>query len=339
MNDTTDKVLTDDERDALVDGVESGEIEVQSSNGPAYASVEPFRIPPRAHIVKNGFPRLKVLNQQVAERTSRDVEQLLQSDVGVTATDFAVKSFGRACEHLQESVAAVVFEAQPLRGRALIILESTMVRLLVDTFYGGDGDSSEIYTSTNLTAGELSVANLFAEMVLSSIRDSWAPLQEITPERVTTEASIDLIDIVAESDPVISITFELSLSNQHTSFQVIFPKEMLEPLLPVFDGQKGDRDPIDDARWASSIERRVAESRVSLTSNVFLPVMTVGELVNLAPGDVIEIEPPHEATIMAKNVCLLNGRLGVHEGRNAVETREWVDPMSNELNELIDVRR
>jgi flagellar motor switch protein FliM len=333
-NEMNDKVLTDEEKNALVEGVESGEIEVQSSSGPTYASVTAFRIPARAHIVKNGYPRLKLLNQQVAERIARDVEQLLQRDVTVNASELVVNSYVRVCERLPDLVAAIVFEAAPLQGQGLITLESSMVRLLVDTFFGGDGVDSEIYPVNSFTTGELSVSNLFASIVLSAIRDSWAPLQEIVAERVTTEVSIDLVDIVTESDLVICTEFEISLSDRQCLFQVLLPIEMLQPLLPVFDGQKGDRDPVDDARWAKAIQRRVVESRVNLTSNVFLPEMTLGELVELGPGDVIEIEQPQQATVMAKNVQLINGRLGVHRGRNAVEAIEWVDPLQAELTEM-----
>lgn len=329
-----DKILTDEEKDALVEGVQSGEIEVQSSSGPTYASVTPFRIPARAHIIKNGYPRLRLLNQQAAERIARDVEQLLQNDVTVNASELIVNSYGRICEGLPELVAAIVFEASPLQGNGVITLESSMVRLLVDTFFGGDGADSDIYPANSFTTGELSVSNLFASIVLTAIRDSWAPLQEIVAERVATEVSIDLIDIVTESDPVICTEFEISLSDRQCLFHVMFPTEMLQPLLPIFDGQKGDRDPVDDARWAKAIERRVVESRVNLTSNVFLPEMTLGQLVELAPGDVIDIEPPQRATLMAKNVQLIDGRLGVHRGQNAVEAIEWVDPMQAELTEM-----
>ena len=41
----SENVLTDDEVDALLDGVESGEVEVQSAQGPRYASVTPFELP------------------------------------------------------------------------------------------------------------------------------------------------------------------------------------------------------------------------------------------------------------------------------------------------------
>jgi flagellar motor switch protein FliM len=322
----TEKVLTDDEKSALLDGVQSGEVEVQTSNGAEYASVSDFRIPQRAHIVKNSFPRLTILNQQVAERLRRDAEQLLQSDVGVSTGDLSVVSFGRVCERLHGLSAVAVFEAAPLMGRALIAMEAPLVRLLVDTFFGGLGTGGSTEERASFTPGEISVANLFTTIVLSSIKETWAPLQDIQADRVSTEVSIDLVDIGAETDPVILTEFEVTLSDQNCIFFVVWPVEMVQPLLPVFDGQKGDRDPVEDARWEKVIRRRLADSVVNLTSKVGYAQMTLGQLVDLNPGDVIQIDSPQEATVMAKDVNLIHGRLGIHRGRNAVETIGWIDP-------------
>ncbi len=218
------------------------------------------RIPQRAHIVKNSFPRLRILNQQIAERLRQDVEQLLQSDVGVATGDQSVVSFGRVCERLHGLAAVVVFEAGPLTGRALVAMEAPLVRMLVDAFFGGLGTGGSPDERHAFTAGEISIANLFSTIVLSSIKDTWAPLQDIQADRVSTEVSIDLVDIGAETDPVILTEFEITLADQQCAFSVIWPLDMVQPLLPVFEGQKGDRDPIEDARWEKVIRRRLADS-------------------------------------------------------------------------------
>ena len=322
-----DKVLTDDEKSALIEGVESGEVEVCSSDGPSLASVSDFRIPQRAHIVKNSFPRLKILNQQVAERLRGDAEQLLQADVHIQTAESSVRTIGRICERLHGLSAVIVFEAKPLNGRALVALEPQLVQILVDAFFGGLGTGGAAAEQKNtFTPGEISIANLFSTIVLSAIKDTWAPLQEIQVDRTSTEVSIDLVDIGAETDSAISTEYELTLADKQCSFFVVWPLEMVQPLLPVFDGQKGDRDLVEDARWEKVLRQRVANSIVKLTSNVGYARLTLGQLIDLNPGDVIDIEHPQEATVLAKNVELIRGRLGVHRGQNAVETVDWIDP-------------
>lgn len=321
----TEKVLTDEEKSALLDGVHSGEIEVQSSTGPTYASVTEFKIGPRARITKNSYPRLQLLNQQVAGILSKSVGLLLQSDVGVTAGDLSVGSINECCEQHTDPSVVIIFEAAPLHGKGVIALQSALIRHLVDAFFGGDGNESERATSHAFTLGEMSVCNLFADVVLTAFKDVWAPILEFSPERTGIDVNIDLVDIGAETGSVIGSEFEVSFPEQHGLFQVLWPVDMLGPLIPAFNGQKKDRDPADDLRWEKAIRRGVADSVVRLTSIVGHVQMNLGELINLTPGDVIEIDDPHHATVLAKQVPLLHGRLGAHRGRNAIETVKWLD--------------
>jgi len=322
----TEKILTDEEKDALLDGVQSGEVEVQSSSGLIYAAVTPFHFSPRAHIAKNSFPRLQLLNEQVAKRLSRDAEQLLQCRVCIESAGLNTQSIGRLCEQLAGPAAVIVFGAAPLVGNALVVFEPAMLRMLVDVFFGGIGNEPEATERDTFTNGEINISNLFGTVILSAIKDIWAPLQEISADRLGTESRLDLVDIGAESDLVICTEYDVSFADQQSMFRVIWPTKMLEPVLPLFEGQKGDRDAVEDLRWSKAITRRLADSVLSLTSSVGHAGLSLGELVRLSPGDVIEIENPQDATVMAKHVPLIKGRLGIHQGRNAVETIEWIEP-------------
>ena len=51
----TDPVLTDDEKDALLEGMSTGEVEVHSNAGPAYAEVKPFEIQHTASLPAHPF--------------------------------------------------------------------------------------------------------------------------------------------------------------------------------------------------------------------------------------------------------------------------------------------
>ena len=57
--------------------------------------------------------------------------------------------------------------------------------------------------------------------------------------------------------------------------------------------------------------------------------MTLGDLVNLTPGDVIGIDTPRVATVFAHGVPLIEGRFGVQAGRNAVEAVAWLEPQNS----------
>jgi len=43
------------------------------------------------------------------------------------------------------------------------------------------------------------------------------------------------------------------------------------------------------------------------------------ELVTMARGDIIPIEPPQQVTLLAGDVPLYQGRFGISQGRNALK--------------------
>lgn len=322
----TDKVLTDDEKDALLDGVATGEIEVQSNSGPLYAEVKPFEIAERSRLVSNSFPRLQNLNRRVAGRVAKLTEQLVSAEVEIVPDGVETCSYGQFGESDPGMSLTVEFSAAPLEGSGLIVLGADLVGHLVEAFYGGDGNDAPRQISEFFTRGEVSVASLFGNNVLATLGEVWRPLMETEHKQVATHQSTDIIEGADTSDPVIAAMFDISFLKQRDTFRIVWPTSMLSPLLPVFEGQKRERDPVQDALWATSLRSRLTESIVGISSRVGKSEMTLGDVAKLEPGDIIDIDDPRLSTIFVKQVPVLAGRFGVHEGKYAIEATDWLDP-------------
>ncbi len=321
----TDPVLTNDEKGALLEGISNGEVEVHSNKGPTYAEVVPFVIGPRSRISTNTYPRLQSLNRQFAGRMSKQVELLLNADAAVTFTSLTTCTYSHACEQSEGLSLVVEFAPKPLEGSALISLNATTVGNLVETFYGGQGNDPARQEAEFFTPGEVSVAALFGEAVLAVISDVWSPLAKFAPEMVRTHLGSGVIDGIDGGDSVINSEFKLTFGDKSQVFHIWWPVTTVASLLPVFEGQKRDRDTVEDSRWERSLRSRVTDSVVRISSNVGKTRMTLGAVANLAPGDVINISNPQEGTVSARNVPILAGRFGVHDGHYAMEAINWLE--------------
>ncbi len=325
----TDPILTDDEKGALLEGMSSGEIEVHSNNGPTYAAVTPFEIGPRARIVTKSYPRLQNLNQQFASLMSKQAESLLNAEATVAFGEVATCSYSEFCERNEALALVIEFSAKPLDGSGLISVDGATVGSIVETFYGGLGNEPARQDPQSFTPGELSIATLFGESVLAAIGEVWHPVAGLEPKLVGTHLSSGVIDKVDGGDPIISSEFTLDISGEQYVFQVLWPTATVTTLLPMFEGQKRDRDAAEDARWERSIRARVTDSVVNISSVVGEARSTLGAIADLAPGDVINISNPRKGKVLARDVPVLAGRFGVHDGRYAIETTAWLDAESN----------
>jgi len=324
----TDPVLTEDEKGALLEGISSGEVEVHSTKGPTYAEVGDFVIGPRSRLSTNSYPRLQGLNRQFASQMSKQVELLLNADSIVSFNGISNCTYSQVCEQCEGLSLMVEFAPKPLDGSALISLDATTVGNLVETFYGGQGNDPARQEAEFFTPGEISVAALFGEAALAVISEVWAPLVKFEPEMIGTHLSSSVIDGIDSGDSVISCEFALEFGGRQQVFHVLWPFATVASLVPVFEGQKRDRDAAKDALWEKSLRARVTDSIVKISSNVGETRMTLGAVADLAPGDVIKIGDPQRGTVSARNVAILAGRFGVHDGHYAVETTNWLDSQS-----------
>ncbi|MDH3352483.1 MAG: FliM/FliN family flagellar motor switch protein [Gammaproteobacteria bacterium] len=324
----TDQVLTDDEKEALLDGVATGEVEIQSKSGPAYAAVRPFEIAERCRLKSNSYPRLQRLNQRVALRVGKLVEQLVSAETEITPNAVETCPYAEFIERDSNLSLMVEFSAKPLEGSGLIVLNAALVGHLVEAFYGGSENESTRPAIEFFTRGEISVASLFGDHVMKTVAEVWRPIIDTEHQQVTTHLNTDLIEGFDASDRVIWADFDISFLKQQQSFQIVWPVSMLAPVLPVFEGQKRERDAAQDALWERSLRSRLTDSVVGISSRVGNSEMTLGAVAELSPGDVIDIDNPRLSTVFVKQVPILQGRFGVHDGRYAVEATNWLAPDS-----------
>lgn len=320
----TDPVLTEEEKGALLEGVSSGQVEVHSNTGPTYADVTPYEFGPRSRIVTNSFPRLQSLNRQFATRFALQAEQLLNAETTVAFNHVANLDYSDFVEKREGLSLVLEFVPKPLNGSALINLNSELVEMLVETFYGGSGNDPARQNAEFYTPGEVNVATLFGNVALAVIADVWQPLSKFTPEMLGDHLSSGVIDCIDGGDAVICAEFDIKIGDAEQHFHILWPLSTVASLVPVFEGQKRERDSVEDARWERSLRSRLKDAVVNISSGVGDTSLTLRQVADLAPGDVINITNPQRGVIFASNVPVIQGRFGVHDGRYAIEAINWL---------------
>lgn len=317
-----DPVITDEEKDALLDGVETGEVEVQADGESTYASVRDYEFPPRCRIVSNSYPRLGILNQQIAIKASRNFEALLNTACVMQFKSVELTAFSALAD--QGRCAILEFKLAPYEGSALVYLNTKIMGNLVEAFFGGSGDNPPHEGPEGFTAGEMTVATVFAREFLSVLKEVWASLEDVEPEVTGVRQDTDVIEVLEPNDDVIVCEFEAELLGEPRDFQLVLPLKVVQPLVPAFEGRKRDRDVAEDVRWEQAIRGTVVHSNVSVSSLVGDAELTLRDIANLKPGDIIDIEDPRNGRLVAGEVAVLEGRFGVHDGCYAMETTRWL---------------
>ena len=317
-------VLSDDEKDALLEGVESGEVEVHSTGGPQYAVVAEFEVTPRNRIVTNSFPRLKGINNKLAGHIAKSTSQLLNQKVDAAAGPLTVCTWGEFREQAAEIALIFEFIPTPLEGNAVIFIQNAFVAHVVETFYGGSKDNPPRHSADGFTPGEMNVASLLCTDIMQGIVTTWSGLIELAAERKAVHQSTDIVEVVENSQSVIAAEFDVHFADEQFYFHIVWPTATLAPLLPVLEGQKRDRDAAEDARWEKAIRARLPRASIDINTRIGNSNLPLRDVTALKAGDIIDLDNPRAGTVFANDVPVLAGRFGVHDGRYALETTHWL---------------
>ena len=94
---------------------------------------------------------------------------------------------------------------------------------------------------------------------------------------------------------------------------------MLAPIREALGSDTGAAQTRKSAAWAPVLGQTLQDAQVETRAILAQAQISLGELVRLSPGDIIPIETPQHAILLAGDVPLYHGRFGVSQGRNALK--------------------
>ena len=316
------EVLKQEEIDALLGGVDSGEISTADERGPAGT---PRRYDFRSEIpaAGNRVPKLEMVNERFARLFRISLGSMLRQSVLVTVMPVAVQRFGEFMRTLALPSSINLVRLAPLRGTAVVALAPTLVSSVVDKYFGGTGKAARI-EGRDFTATESRIVEVVRKSVFADLKEAWGPVTEIEPEHFATETNAQFVNQISPAELVIVASFRVELDGDGGDLQLILPNAMIEPLRDRLDfGLRGSTDKPDEG-WYQSLRGEVEKAEVGIRTVLGNSEMRLGQLLALRPGDVVPFDFAGQATVYAEGVPIFTGGFGGSRGQEAVKVERSV---------------
>lgn len=318
-------LLSQDEIDALLHGVDDGDIDTESSEDPG--AVKTYDLTSQDRIVRGRMPTLEMINERFARYTRISMFNLLRRTADVSVGGIQIQKFGEYVHTLYVPTSLNMVKFRPLRGTALIILDARLVFKLVDNFFGGDGRHAKI-EGREFTPTELRVVQMVLNQAFIDLAEAWKAVFPINFEYVHSEVNPSLANIVSPSEVVVVSTFHIELDGGGGEMHITVPYSMIEPIREVLDaGLQSDSDEQDE-RWVRALREDVLSAKVDLECDVVRREITLRDIVALKAGDIIPIELPDYHVITANGVPMFRCLVGQHAGNLALKINEFIDRSS-----------
>jgi flagellar motor switch protein FliM len=319
-----ERILNQDEIDALLHGMDVGAVSTEpEAPPPGDDEVRPYDFANQVRVVRGRMPTLERINERFARQFRVSLYNLLRRSPDISVSPVQMKKFSEYVLTLQVPTSLNIVKLNPLRGTALIVFDPRLVFTVVDNFFGGTGRHAKI-EGRDFTATEQRIIQMMLRHAFADLREAWAGIVPIEIEYLQSEINPHFANIVSPSEIVVVASFTIELDGSSGTVHVTMPYSMIEPLREVLhSGMPSDRME-HDVRWSTSLREEINDAEVDLTAVLGRSTLTLGDLINLKPGDVIPCDFDGKVTLLAERVPIFRGTFGVSRGQQAVKIEERV---------------
>ncbi|WP_067866485.1 flagellar motor switch protein FliM [Neptuniibacter marinus] len=311
-------LLSQDEIDALLHGVDDGDVETSEEIEVEDGEVRPYDLASHERIVRGRMPTLEMVNERFARYTRLSLFNLLRRSADVTVGGVQVMKYGDYIHTLYVPTSMNLVRVSPLRGTALFIMDAKLVFKLVDNFFGGDGRHAKI-EGREFTPTETRLIHKALEQFFLDLEEAWHPVKELSFEHLGHEMNPAMANVINPTEVVVVSTFQVDLEGGAGEFHVAMPYSMLEPIRDLLVSGFQNNEDEKDERWQIALQRDILMAQLPLDMVVAQQDMTLRDVLELEAGDVIPIELPSSFELKANKVPVYRCTMGVARGNLAVK--------------------
>ncbi|MGR9045203.1 MAG: flagellar motor switch protein FliM [Gammaproteobacteria bacterium] len=322
---STADLLSQEEIDALLHGVDDGEIETETDEPLDHSVARVYDFTSQERIVRGRMPTLEMINERFARYFRISLFNFLRRSAEISVSGIQVQKFSEYIQSLYVPTNLNVVKFSPLRGRALIVMEPRLVFTAVDNFFGGAGQFYNKVEGREFTPTEMRVIRMLIDMIFKDLNEAWKPVMALNFEYMTSEVNPQFANIVSPSEIVVISTVHVELEGGGGDIHVVMPYSMVEPIRELLDQVISDRGETD-GRWQDSLRKSLMNVTVMLDSVLAVKKVTVKDVLHLKKGDVIPIEIPEFVRLRAQSMPVFEGKVGLSDGNYAIQIIKKINP-------------
>ncbi|MFN7184036.1 MAG: flagellar motor switch protein FliM, partial [Thermomonas haemolytica] len=257
-------LLSQDEIDALLHGVDSGVVDTEPP--PAPGEVRAYDFATQERIIRGRLPTLEMVNERFARTWRIGLFNLLRRSADLSVRGIDMVRFGEYMHSLHVPTNLNLVKMKPLRGTGIVMFEPRLVFTVVDSFFGGNGKYHTRIEGREFTPTEMRVIQLLLKQTFADFTEAWAPVMPVEFEYLNSEVNPHFANIISPREYIVVCRFHVDLEGGGGELHLALPWAMLEPIREQLDaGVQSDRVEKDES-WTRALRAQLQDAEVELSS-------------------------------------------------------------------------
>ncbi|MEQ1766318.1 MAG: flagellar motor switch protein FliM [Methylotenera sp.] len=323
-----DKFLSQDEVDALLKGVD-GDHDDAAPAGDS-GEVREYNLATQERIVRGRMPTLEIINERFARLVRIELFNFLRRTVEVSVGPVRITKYSDFVRNLVVPTNLNLVQVKPLRGTALMVFDPTLVFLVVDNMFGGDGRFHTRVEGRDFTQTEQRIIQRILNIVFETYAKSWEPVYPVQFEYVRSEMNTQFANIATPNEVVVAVTFNVELGPASGEIHFCFPYSMIEPIRDMLSSSLQGEVLGADKRWVKLMTQQVQAAEVEIVADLAKTNMQIGEVLNMKVGDVIPLNIDESIEAQVDGVPVMLCKYGMFNGQYALRVEKLLRSNSTE---------
>lgn len=331
------QVLSQNEVDALLKGIDGGDIEEEFEMPDIDDNaVIPYDLTSQDRIIRGRMPTLEIIHDRFVRMFRLTLSSALRKVVDISVRSTELIKFGEFLKTLPVPSSLNLFRMNPLRGNAIMVLETRLVFTLIDIFFGGTGELEVKAEGRDFTAIENKIVKRVVISALEDMQNAWRPVFPVQINYTRAEINPQFVAIVPQSEIVVVTTFDVEMGKAPMTLTVCVPYSMIEPIRGKLDsGFQADQNE-EDTVWGSRFRENIMEAYVNILVELGNAEVSVRDFLNLKKDDIILLDQESSSplNVQIEGVTKFKGFQGSYKGNQAIKISDFVynHPVTGEFD-------
>jgi len=244
---------------------------------------------------KDNQKSLGLLCDNVARFMGTSLSGYLRTMVQVTLLSVEQMTYGEFTDALRNPLILGIASLEPLEGKIAVELDERIAFPMLERLFGNSGQTAVYHRA--LTDIEVVVMETISRRILNSVREALEAVHAVEPALDSIETTPFFTHLAPPTEMVILVRFEVKFRGDSGHVNICLPFTTLEPVLPRLSlhrwiGRATNQGSVSSESVA--MEQHVDSVDVAVSVQVGSTDITIAELLEIEPGDVIKLDQPVE---------------------------------------------
>ncbi len=317
----TINIISQDEVDALLNGLADGAIGTEDTEDSVPLEVRPYDFIEYKSTVSNKMPGLEIVNHNFSKLLRTSIYKFMMRYFDINIQKIETMKYSDFISTVTVPSSMNIFTMEPLNGDALLVLESPLVFALVEGFFGGSAVHYIKSDGRAFTQIEKRVIRKVVDVILKDIESAWQVISPVKSKYVKSEMNPPFVSIAAPDQSIINIEVQLVMEDFSGRMSLCLPDSMLEPVKKkLYSGIHSDTYK-SNLRWQHVLTKSLMNTSLHISADLGKILMNFEDLLNLKKGSILNLSQSasDELVINIEDSPKFKGIPGVCKGKHAVK--------------------